>query len=48
MLFSPAEAAAQTVFSRTSTLRRWAKRLGFCAVLAVGFGAALLLFAPLL
>lgn len=48
MLFDPAVFTEHTPLARGTALRRWLKRIGFCAVLAVGFGAALLLFAPLL
>ena len=42
MLFDPALPA------RSASLRRWLKRLCLAAFLAVGFAAALLLFAPLI
>jgi hypothetical protein len=52
MLFDPADFAAYAPLARGSALRRWLKRAAICtclaAVLAVGLGAALLLFAPLL
>jgi hypothetical protein len=47
MLFDPALFHRSGSPRRASTLRRWARRLCLAALLAVGFGAALLLFAPL-
>jgi len=52
MLFDPAEFAGHAPLARGSALRRWLKRaaVGTClaVVLAVGLGAALLLFVPLI
>lgn len=48
MLFDPAGFAGHAPLARGSALRRWLKRGCLAVVLAVGFGAALLLFAPLL
>jgi hypothetical protein len=48
MLFDPADFAAYAPLARGSALRRWLTRACLAVVLAVGLGAALLLFAPLL
>lgn len=48
MLFDPTLFAEHRPLAPGSALRRWARRLLICTLLAVGIGAALLLFAPLL
>ncbi|WP_193367470.1 hypothetical protein [Pelagibius marinus] len=48
MLFDPAEFAGDAPLARGSALRRWLMRACLAVLLAVGLGAALLLFAPLL
>jgi hypothetical protein len=48
MLFDPTLITRHEPLAKGSALRRWLKRLGLIAFLAVGVGAALLLFAPLL
>lgn len=48
MQFDPAAFADQPSPIRRATLRRWLKRLCLLIFFAVGLGAALLLFAPLL
>ncbi|MEO3428522.1 hypothetical protein AAFN88_06665 [Pelagibius sp. CAU 1746] len=47
MLFDPAEFAGESPLAPGSALRRWLTRGCLAVVLAVGLGAALLLFAPL-
>ena len=48
MLFDPALITRHEPLAKGSALRRWLKRLCLVAFVAVGAGAALLLFAPLL
>ncbi|MGF1629984.1 MAG: hypothetical protein ACFCUT_10970 [Kiloniellaceae bacterium] len=48
MLIDPAQITRHEPLARGSALRRFLKRLLLIACLAVGIGAALLLFAPLL
>ncbi len=48
MLFDPALITRHEPLAPGSALRRWARRLLLGALLAIGIGAALLLFAPLL
>jgi len=48
MLFDPLMIAREDPLAPGSALRRWLLRLIVLVVLAVGGGAALLLFAPLL
>lgn len=48
MLFDPALITRHQPLAKGSALRRFLTRLGLIAFLAVGIGAALLLFAPLL
>jgi hypothetical protein len=47
MLFDPTLITRHEPLAQGSALRRFLARLGLVAVLAVGLGAALLLFAPL-
>lgn len=48
MLFDPAQFTTHRPLAQGTALRRWLTRLCVGACLAVGAGAALLLFAPLL
>ncbi|MGD1878428.1 MAG: hypothetical protein ACFB13_13130 [Kiloniellaceae bacterium] len=48
MLFDPAVITGHRPLAPGSALRRWLKRLCFVAFVAIGTGAALLLFVPLL
>ncbi|GAB4369887.1 MAG: hypothetical protein Kow00114_29930 [Kiloniellaceae bacterium] len=48
MLFDPVEFTIHRPLAPGSALRRWLTRLCLAVCLAVGAGAALLLFAPLL
>ncbi|HEY9538381.1 MAG TPA: hypothetical protein VIS03_12395 [Kiloniellaceae bacterium] len=48
MLFDPALITRHEPLAQGSALRRFLTRLGLFLCLAVGLGAALLLFAPLL
>lgn len=48
MLFDPAVFTDHAPLARGTALRRWLKRLGLFAFLAVGLGATLLLVVPLL
>ena len=48
MLFDPAVITDHRPLAAGSALRRWLKRLCLAAFIAVGAGAALLLFAPLI
>lgn len=47
MLFDPTLITLHEPLAPGSALRRFLKRLGLVAFVAVGLGAALLLFAPL-
>lgn len=48
MLFDPTLITRHEPLAPGSSLRRFLTRLGLVAVLAIGIGAALLLFAPLI
>jgi len=48
MLFDPSVITDHRPLARGTALRRWLKRACLVAFVAVGAGAALLLFAPLL
>lgn len=48
MLFDPALITRRQPLAKRRALRRFLTRLGLIAFLAIGIGAALLLFAPLL